>query len=378
MIYFDNSATTRVSEEAAKKAYEMMTENFGNPSSLHYVGSQAYQALNEARGALARILSANVHCIYFTSGGTEANCLVLQGGAAANRGVGNHIVTTAIEHDSILRTCQTMEERGYRVTYVKPDPVTHAIRAQDMIDAVDDETCLVSCMLVNNESGELLPVHDMIAGVRAKNPKTRIHVDCVQAFGKVPFKLYENDVDFVSASSHKIHGPKGVGMLYIKDGASIEPFKHGGSQEGKINPGTENVPNACGFGKAAEEALPYILENEAHVAQVKAHLIETLKGEIPGVHFNQPEHTSSYVLNFSLPGHPAHEMVSYCSLNDIYVSAGSACTKGAKSHVLMAMGYPDEVVNSCLRVSFCKHNTIEETDRFVDVLKQYLKEQNGR
>ena len=245
MIYFDNSATTRVDSDIALVAAEAMTKNFGNPSSLHYVGVQAYQALNVARNQIAKMWGAKTNCIVFTSGGTESNNLAIQGGAAANLSTGKHVVTTAIEHSSVLGACGVLEKQGYQVTYVRPDPVTGCIRAEDFVNAVNQETALVSCMEVNSETGELLPIKEIIQGVRRKNPNTRIHVDCVQGFGKIPFKVYEYDADFLSASSHKIHGPKGIGALYIKDGVMVRPFLYGGKQERGIKPGTENVPLAC-------------------------------------------------------------------------------------------------------------------------------------
>ena len=371
MIYFDNSATTRVDPDVAQAAAAAMTENFGNPSSLHYVGVQAYQALNVARNQIAKMLGAKTSCIVFTSGGTESNNLAIQGGAAANLSAGKHIVTSAIEHSSVLGACSALEGQGCRVTYVRPDPAAGRIRAEDFINAVDEETALVSCMEVNSETGELLPIKEIIHGVRRKNPNTRIHVDCVQGFGKIPFKVYEYDVDFLSASSHKFHGPKGIGALYIKDGVTVRPFLYGGRQERGIKPGTENVPLACAFGLAADKLLPRIQENFQYVQGLQAHLIRQLQ-EIPQVRLTMTENISPYILNFSIPGIPSHETVSHFSMENIYIAAGSACSKGEPSHVIAAMGLPQEVIDSVLRISFCKYNTIEEIDVFIRKLKEWI------
>ncbi len=246
MIYFDNSATTCVDAEVADRAVEIMCRQFGNPSSLHGVGSSAYTELGIARNQIAKMIAARTGDIYFTSGGTESNNIAVQGAARACRW-GKHIVTTAIEHASILKACAYLESGGWQVTYVAPNPDTHHIAAQDIIDAVRDDTVLVSVMFVNNETGEILPIKEIVNGVRKRNPKTLIHCDCVQGFGKLPFKLHVYDVDMISASAHKIHGPKGIGALYLRRPDLVFPLEFGGSQEGKVNPGTESVPPCMCF-----------------------------------------------------------------------------------------------------------------------------------
>jgi cysteine desulfurase len=372
MIYFDNNATTCIDKKVAEKAYHIMTDVYGNPSSLHDLGRIAYQALGDARYLVARMIGAKTRCIYFTSGGTESNNIAIQGAAMANRTWGKHIVTTAIEHSSVLECCQALKRKGFETTYVKPDPSSHAIEANDIIKAVRKDTVLVTAMQVNNETGELLPLADIVAGVQKKNPRTKIHCDAVQGYGKLPFKIHEYDVDLMSASAHKIHGPKGIGVLFIKEGCEIEPLQHGGSQEGKINPGTENVPLACAFGLAADKKLTLIEENLKKVSRIKDYMKKRLLQKVPAVHMNGPENTSPYVLNFSIPGNSSSEMVDYFSMHDIYLSAGSACSKGAISHVLQAAGYDMSVLSSALRVSFCVHNTIDEVNVFIEVLKRYL------
>lgn len=371
MVYFDNSATTRVDPEVAQRAAELMLQDFGNPSSLHFLGAQAYTQLGVARNQVAKMLGARTSRVYFTSGGTESNNLAIQGAAQACGWGGRHIVTTAIEHDSVLKACGHMEAEGWEVTYVRPDPGTHRILARDVIAAVRDDTVLVSTMFVNNETGEILPIQEIAAGIRERNPKTLIHCDCVQGFGKLPFKLHVYDVDMVSASAHKIHGPKGVGMLYLRSPDMVRPLKFGGSQEGRVNPGTENTPLACAFGLAADRALYHMEENAAKAAEVKRSLCRALRNAFPQMAVNSPENGSPFILNVSFPGYASHEIVSYLSLHGIYLSAGSACTKGAPSHVLRAMHYPENVIGGALRISLSKYSTVEEANELVTALKQY-------
>lgn len=371
MIYFDNSATTCVDRAAADRAVEIMRMQFGNPSSLHGAGAAAYRELGIARNQIAKMLAARTSGIFFTSGGTESNNLAVLGTAMVSVPEEKHIVTTAIEHDSILRSCAHLEKNGWDVTYVQPDPETRRILAKDVIAAVRDDTALVSVMFVNNETGEILPLREIIKGVRNRNPRTRIHCDCVQGFGKLPFKLHVYDVDMVSASSHKIHGPKGVGALYLRRPDMICPMEYGGNQEGGINPGTENTPAACAFGLAADQALYAMERNEDAVRKVRTYLLDRLREEFPQIHVNSPENGSPFVLNFSLPGHASHEMVSFLSLHEIYLSAGSACTRGAESHVLRAMRFDQEVIGSALRVGLSKYSTTEEAEALVRTLKQF-------
>lgn len=372
MVYLDNSATTQVDPDVAERAKEMMLGDFGNPSSLHYLGAQAYSQLNLARNQLAKVISARTSCIYFTSGGTESNNLAIQGGARSCTWGGRHIVTTAIEHDSILKACGHMEEEGWSVTYVSPDPETHRITAQAVIDAVREDTALVSVMYVNNETGDIQPIQEIVAGVRAKNPRTLIHCDCVQGFGKVPFKLHVYDVDMVSASSHKIHGPKGIGMIYLRRPEMIRPLKFGGKQEGCVNPGTESVPLACAFGLAADKALYRIEENWTQANAVRSQLLQALQETFPKMRVNSPQQDySPYILNVAFPGAESHKLVSFLSLRQIYVSAGSACTKGAPSHVLKAMHYGEDVVSSSIRISLSRYTTVQDAMALVDALRDF-------
>lgn len=372
MVYLDNSATTRVDPQVAQRAVEVMCGAFGNPSSLHGVGSAAYMELGIARNQIAKMLAAKTACIYFTSGGTESNNIAIQGGALANAAVGKHLVTTMIEHDSVLHSCQHMERLGWEVSYVRPDQQTHRLRTEDIVKAVRQDTALVSVMFVNNETGEILPIQEIVRGVREKNPRTRIHCDCVQGFGKLPFKLHQYDVDMVSISGHKIHAPKGIGALYLRSPEFVQPLEFGGSQEGGINPGTESVPLACAFGCASDIALYHLSEYQEKVSRLKAYLIERLESEFPGVQINSPNGASPYILSISLPGAISHELVTKLSGKGVYVSAGSACSKGSRSHVLEAMGLDPDRIDSVLRISLCHENCEADLDGLIQAIGESL------
>lgn len=371
MIYLDNSATTRVDPDIAQTAAEYMVNRFGNPSSLHHHGMDAYQSLMNARYQLARMIGAPTSRVYFTSGGTESNNIAIRGTVLANRLHGNHIVTTSIEHSSVSACCSALEKEGFSVTYVKPDPVTHRMEISRLLDAVREDTVLISVMHVNNETGEILPVREIADRVREKNPNTKIHCDAVQSFGKLPVGLHKLNVDLLSASGHKIHAPKGIGMLYIRENCPVTPLKYGGAQESGINPGTENVPLACAFGAAAEKRLLNLRKNTERTRTLNQYCRKKLSETFPEIRFNSPEEASPYILNFSLPGRSSGDMVDFLSMHDIYVSAGSACSRGEKSHVLISSGYGDAVVESALRVSFCEENTPDEIDTFVKTLRQF-------
>lgn len=365
MIYLDNSATTKADLAVIEKTVSMMDGGFGNPSSLHGKGSQAYQELGIARNRIAKMLGAHTSGIYFTSGATESNNLAIQGGARANLAVGRHIVTTAIEHDSVLEACRHMETQGWDVTYVKPDQHDHCIHAESVISAVREDTSLVSAMFVNNETGEILPLKDMIRGIRQKNPGTYIHCDCVQGFGKLSFKLHEYDVDMVSVSGHKIHGPQGIGALYLRSPDMVVPLVYGGKQESGISPGTENLPGACGFGLASDIALYKMRDHYRHVEEIRNYLAALLKKQFPQAVINSPQNSSPYILNFSIPGKNSDQLVRELSIKEIYVSAGSACSKGKPSHVLKAMGIGKKEIHSALRVGLSKFTTKEEIEELV-------------
>ena len=375
MVYFDNSSTTRTDTEVAALAVAAMTEDFGNPSSLHMLGTRALDMLTAARHQIAKVISAPTKCVFFTSGGTEANNLAILG--ALKHHPGKKLVTTAIEHSSVLDTFRHLEKSGYRVTYVMPRR-DGKIHAEDIVDAVDADTAFVSAMAVNNETGEILPIAAMARGVREKNVGAVIHCDCVQGLGKIPFKLHDNDVDLVTMSAHKIHGPKGAGAVYVRENLEMSPLCFGGAQEGRFRPGTENVPLWAAFGLAADRALLHMERNRAHVARLREVLVEGLSA-IPGLAVNSPEPCTSYLLNVSIPGLNSDAALHALSLRGIYLSSGAACSRGAPSHVLKAMGVPEAHIESALRIGLSKDNSLEEAYMLIEALVEIAGSRpNGR
>lgn len=368
-IYLDNSATTQVSKNAAEAALSMMTECYGNPSSLHKKGLEAQIKLTAVQKQIAAALNARPDEIFFTSGGTEANNTVLFGVPSAYKRLGNRIVTTAFEHSSVFESAEELEKRGFEVVFIKPDK-NGVINPQDVIDAVNDKTVLVSVMLINNEMGAVLPVSRIAAGVKRKNPKTLVHTDAVQAFGKVPVKADKLKVDFITISSHKIHGPKGVGALYVKKGVRVTPLIYGGEQQRRIRPGTEASPLIAGFGAACEDIMRDMKSNEVHVTKLRDKLVELLS-QIPEVTLNSDiEITTPYIVNFSVRVMRSETMLHFLESKGIYVSSGSACSKGKKSRVLDSMGLSTERIDSALRISFSAHNTEEDVVALVEAVKE--------
>lgn len=371
-IYFDNSATTRVSPEAARRALELMTEEYGNPSSLHRRGFLAEQALAQARGEIARILGAEPEEVAFTSCGSEGNNLAVIGGAMAARRRGNKVVTTAVEHESVLAPVRHLSENGFEAVYLPPR-AGGAVDPEEAAAAVDERTVLLSVMHVNSETGAVNDLRAIARAARRNNPRLLIHADCVQSFGKLPVSPKSWGVDFVTLSGHKIHAPKGIGAIYAAKGSRLLPLYYGSGQERGLHPGTENTPGACAFGLAARQMWEAREENMARFRQLRERLTEKLQ-KMPGVCINSPPDGAPYIVNLSLPGIPSEVMIHYLERREIYVSGGSACAKGARSHVLTAMGLPVDRVDGALRVSFCRENTPGEVDEFCRQLALGLEE----
>lgn len=370
-IYYDNSATTKVRKEVAELMLEIMTDCYGNPSSLHRKGFDAQQRLEKARKQIAASLSCDASCITFTSGGTEADVLAIIGGCEAMKRRGNHIITTAIEHDAVLKTCKYLETQGWNVTYLKPD-ILGNITVEQVLEAVNEKTVLVSIMAVNNEVGSILPISEIAKEVRRKNPNCQIHTDCVQAYCKQPLKVGKNlDVDFLSISGHKIYAQKGVGALYVKKGAKIKPILFGGGQEKNLRPGTENIAGICGMGLAAELLCAEMKENEAHCSEIKNALIEEFE-KIPEVCIISGVNSTPYILSIAVEGIRSEIMLHYLEEKGIYLSSGSACAKGEPSHVLSAMGIDRKKADSALRISFGKYNSLEEVPVFIAAIKEAI------
>lgn len=355
--YLDNSATTPVLPEAAAEALRLMTDCWGNPSSLHSRGFWAKKELDAARATVARRLGAAPEEIVFTSGGTEANNLALLGAAAARRRLGNKIVTTAVEHDSVLQAAKELEAQDFQVVRIPPDKAGR-VRPQDLEAAIDESTILVSLMLVNNETGALLPVREAAQLIKRGRAPALLHTDCVQAFCKMDFTPQKLGADLCTVSAHKIHGPKGVGALYVKRGSRILPRVFGGGQERGLRSGTESLPLIGAFAKAVELSP----RPAALLPSMKAlrETLLTLLGDIPEIVVNSPEEGLPYILNLSAVGVRAETMLHFLAQRGISVSSGSACGKGAPSHVLAAMGLPKERAASALRVSLSRFTTEED------------------
>ena len=363
--YLDNSATTRVCAAAADAAYRMMTEVYGNPSSLHTLGFRAEQEITAARRQVSALIGAEEGEITFTSGGTEANNLAIFGAVAAHPHDGRHIVTTAVEHASVSACIDALEKEGYSVTRLIPDE-NGGITADAIVTACRPDTVLVVVMLVNNEIGARFPIEQAVPAIRRVSPKAHIHCDGVQAAGKLPIRVGRWGLDSMAVSAHKIHGPKGVGALYLRRGARILPRQLGGKQEGGLRCGTEAAPLIAAFGAAIGE-LPPIPRQMAHYDALRKHLLSRL-GDNPNLRFHLPADGVPYIIHLSVPGYKSETLLHFLAQQEIYVSSGSACSKGAKSPVLTAMGLPGEEIDSALRVSLCRDNTIEDMARFADGL----------
>ncbi len=366
--YLDNSATTAVTPEVAALAARIMTEQYGNPSSLHRRGFWAERALTEARGQVAAVLRCRPEEIVFTSGGTESNNLALLGAARAARRRGNRIVTTAVEHHSVLAVCRQLESEGFEVTYVSPD-AGGVITPESFAAACDEKTVLASCMMVNSETGALHDIPAIAAACRRKNPGILFHADCVQAFGRLEIAPARWGVQLVSVSGHKIHAPKGVGALYVAKGVRLLPPLYGSGQERGLRPGTENLPGICAMGLAAERMNARRAENAAHFTALRQKLITNLS-QSPAVCINSPEAAAPYIINLSVEGIRSEIMIHYLEQFEIYVSSGSACAKGERSHVLTAMGLPEDRIDSAIRVSMTDTTAEEEIDEFCRRLLQ--------
>ncbi|WP_312643530.1 cysteine desulfurase family protein [Hydrogenoanaerobacterium sp.] len=369
-IYLDNSATTRVDDRVAQAALSMMCDCYGNPSSLHSKGLEAELAITAARKQVAAAIGAAAGEITFTSGGTEANNLAIFGTMNMSRRMGGKVVTTAFEHSSVMASVAQLEKLDCEVVAVKPDGQGH-IAARDVIDAVDSRTVLVSIMLVNNEVGSITPVEEIVRGIHFKNKDVIIHCDAVQGFGKLPIKVKRLGVDLLTVSGHKIYAPKGIGALYVRSGVRLLPRAYGGSQERGLRVGTEAAPNIVALGKAAE------LIDCAHTAQNTALFSQTLLQGIAGlrgIHINSPSDALSSIVNLSAVGIRSEIMMHYLEQRGIFVSSGSACAKGEKSHVLRSMGLDERIIDSALRISFGKYNTCEDIARFITVLGQGMKD----
>ena len=372
--YFDNSATTRCYPEVAEIVVKTMTEDFGNPSAMHLKGVEAEKYVREAAQTLAKILKVNEKEIIFTSGGTESNNLALFGGADANKRSGNHIITTSVEHAAVGQPAERLEQMGYEVTIV---PVDHrgVVQLEALEKALRPDTILVSTMYVNNEVGAVMPVEEIAKLVHEKSPKALYHVDAIQAFGKYRIYPKKAGIDMLSVSSHKIHGPKGVGFLYINEKARIQPQILGGGQQNGMRSGTDNVPGIAGLAKSAEIVYKHFDEQTAQMRACKHRLIEGLRELDDVVIHGMPEEESApQIVNASFLNVRSEVLLHTLEDRQIYVSAGSACSshKRAGSPTLTAIGASKAEMESAVRFSFSEFTTLEQIDYTLDTLREVL------
>lgn len=370
-IYLDNSSTTRMYDECIDKMSAAMRENYGNPSSLHRKGIEAEKLLRFAKEAIGETLRVSPGEIFFTSGGTESDNFAIRGVCKANRG--NHILTTAVEHPAVLSMLEYMGTVGYRVEKI-PVGSDGAADLKAFSKMVRPDTVLVTAMYVNNETGTIQPVEEMSKIYKSRNPKGVFHIDAVQAYGKFPFTAAQTGADLISLSSHKIHGPKGVGALYIKSGTKIAPIIYGGGQQNNMRPGTENVHGIYGFGIAAQISHEGILEKEQRMGMLSKRLKNGILSNIENVKINTPENSAPHILNVSFNGTKSEVLLHSLETDGIYVSSGSACSSHKKgpSYVLTAIGLDKGLIDGTLRFSLSEFTTAEEIDYTVETLTKIV------
>lgn len=369
MHYLDHAATTPVPQAVADRMVEILTGQFGNPSAQYPLGRQAAALVEESRAAIAAILRCKASSLVFTSCGTESNNWAIRSAVWHGRHIGRHIITTAVEHSAVVEPVKALAQEGYAVTYLKPDSRGN-ITAQQVFDALRQDTVLVSVMLVNNETGCVFPVEEIARGLRERNSRALLHCDAVQGFLKVPCAPADWGVDLMSLSAHKIGGPKGIGALYVNPTLrSFRPLLFGGGQERGLRSGTEATAQIAGFAKAAELRADNLSEKLAHMAALKAYCREKLL-TIPGMEAVS-DGAAPHILCMSLPGYPSANIVTDLGEQGVCISAGSACHKGKASHVVTAMGLPKRTAAGVFRVSFGPETTEADIDALFEALKAH-------
>lgn len=372
--YLDNSATTRVFNEVKDIMIQTMELDYGNPSSMHLKGVEAEKYMKESRNQIAGTLKVDEKEILFTSGGTESNNLAVIGTAMANKRAGMHIITTAVEHASVSGTMEFLKEQGFRITYL-PVNAFGVIDIKDVEKAICEDTILISVMYVNNEIGSVMPVEEIAGVIAKKKPDIIFHVDAIQAYGKYEIYPKRMHIDLLSVSGHKIHGPKGIGFLYIKDKLKIKPLIFGGGQQKGMRSGTENVPGIAGIGKAAELIYKGLEEKTNRLYELKDYMIDELaKMEDVKVNSIKGKSSAPQIVNASFVGVRSEVLLHSLEDRNIYVSAGSACStnKHAVSATLKGIGLKNEEIESAIRFSFSIFTTKEEIDYTLDVLRELL------
>lgn len=369
-VYLDNSATTKPCESAVKKAMQMCNETFGNPSSLHLGGFNAKKELDGARDTIAKFLSCNDNEVFFTPSGTIANYTAIMGTARTKKREDKKIITTLLEHPSVLKNFELLGEQGFEPVYLKPDK-NGKINLDELSNAVDDNTILVSVMAVNNEVGSIQDIDKIKGIIRDNKSKAYFHCDAVQAFGKIPLKPKKMGIDLMSMSAHKIHGLKGAGALYVNSSIRLMPAILGGGQESGLVSGTEAMPAICAFGAAVND-IGNVQKNLDDVSKVKNYFVEKIN-ELDKVYVNSPENSLPYIINISIEGVPSQVMLNSLSSMGIYVSAGSACAKGHRSDVLTAMGIEPRRIDSAIRISLSKTTTENDMDLLYNGIVETIK-----
>ena len=365
-IYLDNAATTCVCPEAAEAAVHAMTVAYGNPSSTHRLGREAKKLLDSSRTAVAGALGCAADELYFTSCGSEADNWAIIRGAEYNFRRGRHIISSTVEHSAVLKSLAYLEAHGYGITRLRPQP-DGSVSAASVLAALRPDTCLVTLMLVNNESGAITDIAAIAKAVKAQNPHTLIHTDAVQAFMKVPFSAKTLGADMISVSGHKIHAPKGIGALFVRKGLNLPPYIMGGGQEQNKRAGTESLPLIAAFGAACAAAKADCPACCTRMPALRDHAVARLTAENAGLRVlggGAPQ-----ILSISLPGWRSEVLMNYLEAKDIFVSKSSACKKGGRSYVLEEMGLGSDVIDGALRVSFSRFTTQAEVDTFCDCLR---------
>ena len=372
--YLDNSATTSCSPAATEKMVALLTQDYGNPSSMHMKGVIAEKYITEAKKKIAKTLKVEEKELIFTSGGTESNNLAIIGSALANKRAGMHVITTSIEHPSVSNPFLWLAENGFEVTYLSVDAYGQ-IQLDELKNAIRPDTVLVSIMHVNNEIGALQPIEAAGKVIKAANPKCLFHVDAIQSYGKMVIYPKKWNIDMLSVSGHKIHGPKGSGFLFIKDKTKVKPLIHGGGQQKGMRSGTENVPAIAGLAVAAEEMYAHLEENRNHLFALRDYFIEEVE-KLDGVSVNgKKDHDSApHIISVSIEGVRAEVILHTLEDRNIYVSAGSACSsnKPAISNTLQSIGLKKELLDSTVRFSFSIHTTKEELDYALEVMRETI------
>ena len=365
--YLDNSATTRVCPEAAQAALTAMTQVYGNPSSTHTLGREARKLLDKSRKQVSAALGCAPGELVFTSCGSESDNWAILGGAEAMKRRGKHVISSLVEHDAVRKSLDELEARGFEVTRLRPEK-DGSVAAQAVLDALRQDTVLVTLRRCNNETGGVTASPALRRAVKEAGSQALLHTDAVQGFLKIPFSAKTLGADLISVSGHKIHAPKGIGALYIRKGLRLKPFVVGGGQEDGRRAGTEAVPQIAAFGAAAELATAHLAENTEHMAALKARTLNTLRETVPELKWI--ETGAPHILSISLPGWRSEVLMNFLEAQEIYVSRSSACKKGARSHVLESIGMDPKTIDGALRVGFCRYNTAEDVDALCAALRQ--------